>query len=208
MLTDLKKSLKLPDNIFGRTRAMKRLWCLVGILSCFTLSCTSSGSSSGGGGGSLQSVTYSEKDMDGTWNYSASMQGKSRSCSGSMTFSSAARLTGFTNSCCSGNQIVNAEFWIFKDGYVKGRNYAWCGESNWDGNPMLKYSMNFTGPDKQTISGIVDLHYTDADYDRFSVTLTRQVPVNPTPPNPEDNALPQGKRSVKVLGLSGVPAKR
>lgn len=172
------------------------------------ISACSSGSSSGGSGGSLGATGYSAKDMEGSWNYSENAQGGTRSCSGRMTFSGSGQLTGFTNSCCSGAQKVNAEFWIFSDGYVKGRNYAWCGEGHTDGNPMLKYSMNFNGPDKGTIRGIVDLHTTDADYTRFDITLTREIPLPPPPPNPEPTDTPQVKRSVKIVGPMGAPAKK
>ena len=166
-----------------------------------------SGGGSGGGSGLLGTISYSPKDMEGSWNYNENSQGGAKSCSGSMTFSGSGRLVGFTNSCCSGAQIVDAEFWIFNDGYVKGRNYAWCGENHTDGNPMLKYSMNFNGSDKRTIRGIVDLHNTDADYTRFDITLTRNTPA-PPPPNPEPTDTPQVKRSVKATGPMGTPTKR
>ena len=176
-------------------------------LNFFSAACNS-GSSSSGGSGSVGGVGYSAKDMEGAWNYTENAQGGSQSCAGTMTFSGTGQLTGFTNSCCSGYQKIDAEFWIFQDGYVKGRNYAWCGQGRTDQNPMLKYSMNFTGPDKRTIRGIVDLHYTDPNYTRFDITLSRLTPIIPTPTTPEENTMPQGKRSVKTFGLSGVPVKR
>lgn len=181
------------------------IWGLI-FLGLFINAC-SSGSGSGGGSGSLGATGYSPKDMEGSWNYNENSQGGSKSCSGSMTFSGSGQLVGFTNSCCSGTQKIDAEFWIFNDGYVKGRNYAWCGEGRHDLEPMLKYSMNFNGPDKRTIRGIVDLHYTDADYTRFDITLTRETPV-PLPPNPEPTNTSQAKRSIKAVGPMGVPAKK
>ena len=55
---------------------MKRLWCLVGILTCFTLSCSSGGSGSGGGGNIVGSSTiYKKEDLAGSWSYSARQQG-------------------------------------------------------------------------------------------------------------------------------------
>lgn len=171
----------------------------------FTAACNSGSSSSGGGASAA--APYAPKDMEGVWNYVESAQG-GLSCSGTMTFSEKGQLNAMTNSCCS-NQIVNAEFWIFQDGYVKGRNYAWCNEAHRDGNPMLKYSMNFKNAEKNQISGIVDLHYTDSDYTRFNITMTRKTPILPPPtfPGGDPNTV-NGKRSVKTGGLGGQPAKR
>jgi hypothetical protein len=126
-----------------------------------------------------------------------------------MTFSGTGRLTGFTNSCCPGGQKVDAEWWILSDGYVKGRNYAWCDEGSHDLNPMLKYSMNFKKNSyKNEISGIVDLHFTDPDYIRWDITMTRNIPLPPPPPNTEPTDPPQMKRSVKIVGPMGAPAKK
>lgn len=175
---------------------------------CFMNAC-SSGSSSGGGSTSLgSSVTYSAKDMEGSWDFVQNAQGRSQSCSGTLTFSDKGRLTGFTNSCCPGGQKVDAEFWIFSDGYVKGRNYAWCNQGQTDQNPMLKYSMNFKNSYKNEISGIVDLHYTDPDYVRFDIRMTRQTPLPPPAPVTDPNTQPNLKKSLKSGGGPGSPAKR
>lgn len=177
-------------------------------LGLFISACSSGSGSGGGSGGSLGATGYSPKDMEGSWDYNENSQGGAKSCSGSMTFSGSGQLVGFTNSCCSGAQKIDAEFWIFNDGYVKGRNYAWCGEGRHDQDPMLKYSMNFNGSDKRTIRGIVDLHYTESNYTRFDITMNRVTPVNPPLPNPEPPDTPQAKRSIKAVGPMGVPTKK
>ena len=80
---------------------MKKIWCLMGILTCFTLSCSSGGSSSGTGGNiGSGSTTYAKEDLAGTWSYSARPQAGGNSCSGTMTFDRDLHLTGITNSCC------------------------------------------------------------------------------------------------------------
>jgi hypothetical protein len=125
-----------------------------------------SGGGTTGSGGTATSG-YSENDLTGTWNYIANQQGGGKFCGGIMTFSGT-RLTEYTNSCCPGNQIVNAEFWIWSDGYVKGRNWAWCTNTQ----QYSKYSMNFTGNDKRRISGLMDVH-DDPSYTRFDISFTR-----------------------------------
>jgi hypothetical protein len=181
------------------------------LITFFLMNACSSGSSSGGSSslGSTNTSTYSPKDMEGSWNYTQNSPGRT-SCSGVLTFSGTGRLTGFTNSCCPGGQKVDAEFWIFSDGYVKGRNYAWCNQGATDQNPMLKYSMNFKKNSyKNEISGIVDLHFTDPDYIRWDITMTRQVPVPPPPPpDPDPNTQPNLKKSLKSGAGPGSPAKR
>jgi hypothetical protein len=181
---------------------------LVLVSSLFNGACSTGGSSSGGGGSSLsRSSGYSPKDMEGNWSYRMSDPSR-MSCNGVMTFSGAGQLSGFTNSCCPGGQKVDAEFWIFSDGYVKGRNYAWCNSGKTNENPMLKYSMNFRNMEKNEISGIVDLHYTDPDYIRMDITLTRQNPLPPPPPDPDPNNAPQSKKSVKAVTQPGPPLKK
>ncbi len=87
---------------------MKRLWCLVGIMTCFALSCSSGGSGSGGGGSSIGgSTTYKKEDLAGSWSYSARQQGGGNSCNGTMTFDRDVHLTGITNSCCPQGQILS-----------------------------------------------------------------------------------------------------
>lgn len=183
-------------------------WFLV--LGLLNAACNSGGSSSGGSSSSLSSSTgYSAKDMEGRWNYKMNAQSR-LSCNGTMAFSGAGRLTEFTNSCCPGGQIVDAEFWIFSSGYVKGRNYGWCKEGKNNDNPMLKYSMNFKNMEKNEISGIVDLHDTDADYIRLDITMNRQIPLPPPPPpvDPDPNNAPQSKKSVKSVKQPGTPLRK
>ena len=181
------------------------------VLSLLNAACNSGGSSSGGGSSSLSSSTgYSAKDMEGNWNYRMNAQSR-LSCNGTMTFSGAGRLTGFTNSCCPGGQIVDAEFWIFSSGYVKGRNYGWCNSGKNNENPMLKYSMNFKNVEKNEINGIVDLHDTDDDYIRLDITMNRQNPLPPPlppPVDPDPNNAPQSKKSVKTVKQPGPPLKK
>ncbi len=132
----------------------------------------STGTTTGGdapiiGGGGTNTPTYSEKDLTGNWNYIASPQGGGQSCSGTMTFSGTS-LIGYTNSCCSTQSITRAEFWTYSDGYVKGRNFAWCTDTSL----YTKYSLNYSGPNKRTLAGLMDLHQ-DPQYVRFNITLTR-----------------------------------
>ena len=176
---------------------MKKLWCLMGILACFTLSCSSSGSSNGGGGNIMGSnSTYKKEDLAGTWNYSARQQGGSNSCSGTMTFDQNLHLTGISNSCCPRGQLIsNTIFWFWDYGFVKGRNFAWCS----DPSMLMKYAMNFQGLDKRTIAGLLDVHVSHEDgdpYTRFDITLTSQAPVVPPPVDPVTTPGFQGKKPV------------
>lgn len=118
----------------------------------------------------VTNTTFSEKDLTGTWNYTMNNQNGNMSCSGTMTFSGT-RLTEYSSSCCpnGSHQVRTPEFWIWSDGYVKGRNYAWCT----DLQEYQKFSMNFDkNSNKKRITGLMDLHL-DPSYARFDVTLTR-----------------------------------
>jgi len=186
---------------------MKRLWCLVGILTCFTLSCSSSGGSGSGGGGNIigSSPTYKKEDLAGSWSYSARRQGGPTNCSGTMTFDRDLHLTGISNSCCPGGQLNRSEFWFWDYGFVKAYNYGWCT----DPDMLMKYAMNFQGSDKRTIVGLLDVHESVGDnYTRFDITLTSQAPVVPPPVDPGTTSGSQVKKPVKAAGLSTVPPKK
>lgn len=119
--------------------------------------------------GSTTTPTYSEKDLTGNWNYIVVSQPGGLTCTGTMALSGT-RLTGYTNSCCpDGRQLIQGEFWIWSDGYVKGRNYAWCADTQ----EYAKFSMNFvSGSNKNRITGLMDLHL-DPRYERFDITMSR-----------------------------------
>jgi len=186
---------------------MKKLWCLVGILTCFTLSCSSGGSSSGSGGNIVGSNTiYKKEDLSGSWNYTARQQGSAKSCNGTMTFDRDLHLTGISNSCCPGGQQLNqSEFWFWNYGFVKAYLYGWCTNPNM----LSKYAMNFQGSDKRTIAGLLDVHESVGDnYTRFDITLTSQAPVIPPPVDPGTTPGSQWKKPVGAAGLSTVPTKK
>jgi hypothetical protein len=186
---------------------MKRLWCLVGILTCFTLSCSSGGSSSGSGGNIIgSSPTYKKEDLAGSWNYTARQQGGAKSCNGTMSFDRDVHLTAISNSCCPGGQQINqSEFWFWDYGFVKAYLYGWCTNPNM----LSKYAMNFQGSDKRTIAGLLDVHESVGDaYTRFDITLTSQAPVVPPPVVPETTSASQEKKPVKAAGPSPVSQKK
>ncbi len=187
---------------------MKKLWCLVGVLTCFTLSCSSGGSSSGSGGNIINSsTTYKKEDLAGSWSYSARQQGSPKSCSGTMTFDRNLHLTGISNSCCPGGQLNRSELWFWDYGFVKAYNHAWCTDSIM----LMKYAMNFKGSDKRTIAGLLDVHETHDDggpYTRFDITLTSLTPVVPPPVDPVTTPVSQFKNPVKAAGLSTAPPKK
>ena len=177
---------------------MKKIGSLL-VLMVFTLSCSSGGSSSGSGGNVLSSnVSYTKEDLAGGWSFTAREQGGGNSCTGTMTFDNNVHLVGITNSCCSRGQILSeTEFWSWSYGYVKGRNYAWCS----DPSMLTKYSMNFTGSDKRTISGLMDVHVSHLDgdaYTRYDITLTSQKQVVYIPGDPTSGA--QAKTTARAAG--------
>ncbi|RPH89278.1 MAG: hypothetical protein EHM75_02575 [Desulfobacteraceae bacterium] len=188
---------------------MKKIWCLMGILTCFTLSCSSSGSSSGTGGNiGSGSTTYAKEDLAGSWSFSAKQQGGGNSCNGTMTFDRDLHLTGISNSCCSGGQQLNQSvFWVWNYGYVKAYNYAWCANPSM----MMKYSMNFQGSDKRTIAGLLDVHDSQQEgdhYTRFDIVLNSQAPVVPPPVDPGTSYKSPVKSPVRAAGLSTTPPKK
>lgn len=154
---------------------------------CITVSLfwllTSCSGGSGSGGGSKEAstgtsttttapVTYTNADLAGTWRWIAKMQTNSATLSGTMTFDQEVRLSGYESDRCPGRQVLNAQFWMWSDGFVKGRNYAFCTDTT----ALVKFGMYFS-PSKKTIIGIMDLHYlVDGveTYDRFDITLTKQ----------------------------------
>ena len=154
--------------------------CLIGlsllglITSCSSSSGSGGGSSSNGGGGEPTPSTYSKADLEGTWQFSADRQTSPLTLTGTLTFDGELRLLGYENDRCPGQQIVSGEFWLWEDGYVKGRTYSFCG----DPTVYEKYSMNFKGTDKKTISGLMDLHYFDNNgqelYERYDITFRKQ----------------------------------
>jgi hypothetical protein len=198
----LKNLIKISDIFLGRANAMKKIGYVVGLLMCCTLSCSSGGSSSGSGGNVLSSdaAAYKNQDLGGSWSFMARQQGGANVCNGTMTFDNNVHLTGITNSCCPGGQILSdTEFWMWTYGYVKGRNYAWCA----DPAMLTKYSMNFTGSDKRTISGLMDVHVSHADgdaYTRYDITLTSLKQVTVIPAEPEKTSGAQVKMPVRVAG--------
>ncbi len=141
-------------------------------------SCSSNSSSGGGGpnggGGDTTPLTYSNADLEGTWRFSADRQNAPLTLTGTLTFDGEIRLMSYENDHCPGRQPVNGEFWLWADGYVKGRTYYFCG----DPTVYQKYSMDFMGTDKKTISGIMDLHYLDNSgqelYERYDITFRKQ----------------------------------
>ena len=135
------------------------------------------GSSSGGGSsqngqGTPPPVTYNKVDLAGTWGWNAKRQTNSDTLSGTMTFDKEVRLIGFSPDRCPGSQLPNSEFWLWEDGFVKGRFYSFCS----DATAEVKFGMYFS-PNKKTITGIMDLHYLidgGETYDRFDITLMKQ----------------------------------
>jgi hypothetical protein len=188
---------------------MPNILFLLGLLVMLTVSCSSGGSSSGSGGNIMTgSTTYAKEDLAGTWSYSARPQAGGNSCSGTMTFDRDVHLTGITNSCCPQGQILSDSiFWFWNNGYVKGRNDAWCTDTS----RITKYSMNFVGSDKRTISGLWDVHASHMDgdsYTRYDITLTSQAPVAPPPVDPGTTSGSQVKKQVKAAGLTSVSPKK
>jgi hypothetical protein len=142
--------------------------------SCSSGSGSGGGSSSNGSGGAPAPLTYSNADLQGTWQFKADRQTSPLTLSGTLTFDGDLRLLGYQNDRCSGSQPVIGEFWLWEGGYVKGRTYSFCG----DPTVYEKYSMDFMGSDKNTISGLMDLHYLDNTgqelYERYDITFRKQ----------------------------------
>jgi hypothetical protein len=148
------------------------------IVGLFWLLTSCAGGSSSGGGSSQSTptttatVTYNKADLAGTWRWNAKWQTNSEVLSGTMKFDNEVRLIGFSPDRCPGSPVPVSEFWIWEDGFVKGRFYNFCGDSAAE----VKFGIYFR-PDKKTIVGIMDLHYVingGETYDRFDITLTKQ----------------------------------
>jgi hypothetical protein len=163
--------MKYPKNSFI---CLILLFLLGLITSCSSSSGSGGGSSSTGSGGEPTPLTYNNADLEGTWQFSADRQTSPLTLSGTMTFDGEVRLISYENDRCPGRQPVNGEFWLWADGYVKGRTYSFCG----DPTVYEKYSMNFKSTDKKTISGLMDLHYFDYNgqelYERYDITFRKQ----------------------------------
>jgi hypothetical protein len=146
--------------------------------SCSSSSSSGGGGSTGGGGGETPPTptptTYSNADLEGTWKFKADRQISPFTLTGTMTFDGGLRLLRYENDYCPGRQIVDGEFWLWADGFVKGRNYAFCS----DPVTYTKYAMNFTGSDKKTMVGLMDLHFFNAAgeelYERYDITYRKQ----------------------------------
>jgi hypothetical protein len=185
---------------------MKKIGWLLLLLAGLSMSCSSGGSSSGSGGNVLSSTaTYAKEDLAGNWSFTAREQGGSSSCSGTMTFDKDVHLVGITNGCCPSGQLLSqTEFWFWNYGYVKGRNYAWCA------NPAMltKYSLDFS--DKRTIRGLMDVHESHKDgdrYVRYDIVMTSQTPVV-QPVNPETSTRALAKKPVQTVGrINPTPQK-
>jgi hypothetical protein len=155
------------------------------ILAIFSLiwlltSCSGGSSSSGGGGGSIPvTATYSQTDLEGTWNYTAVQVTSREKITGIMTFNSAGLLTDFNSSNCPGLPISYYELWYLGDGWVKARVYSFCG----DPDVYVKFGMQFS--DKYTMAGDMDVHYAfpnkEETYQRYTINLKKPGPPSPTP---------------------------
>jgi hypothetical protein len=156
----------------------KIFWVVIPMLwlvtSCSSGSSSGGGGSTNGGGGETTPTTFTSADLQGTWQFKADREITPFTLTGTMTFDGDVRLIGYTNDYCPGRQIVDAEFWLWDYGFVKGRNYAFCSDTN----TYTKYALNFTGADKKTLVGLMDLHYfNDAGeelYERYDITYQKQ----------------------------------
>ena len=155
-------------------RIKSAIFIIVGLF--WFLTACAGGSSSGGGSQNGQvtpptPVTYNKVDLAGTWRWNAKRQTNSDTLSGTMAFDKEVRLIGFSPDRCPGSPVPNAEFWLWDDGFVKGRFYNFCS----DPTAEVKFGIYFS-PTKKTITGIMDLHYQlvgGETYDRFDITLTK-----------------------------------
>jgi hypothetical protein len=156
----------------------KIFWVVLPILwlvtSCSSGSSSGGGGSTNGGGGDTTPTTYSNADLQGTWQFRADRQISPFTLTGTMTFDGEVRLTGYENDYCPSREIVAGEFWLWENGFVKGRNLAFCSDTH----TYTKYALNFTGTDKNTLVGLMDLHYFndagDELYERYDITYRKQ----------------------------------
>jgi hypothetical protein len=160
----------------------KKISCLFIVLIGLLTSC-SGGTNGGGGngndggtppGGSLP-LTYNKADLEGTWSWNAVLQSGSATLTGTMTFDGEVRLIDYEPDRCPGSGVLYPEFWIWEDGFVKGRHWNFCGDTT----AHVKYGVYFQGSEKKLMTGIMDLHYLLKDgtetYDRFDITLNKQT---------------------------------
>jgi hypothetical protein len=145
----------------------------------------SGGSNSGGGGQSSGGndtvpVTYSEADLEGTWQFSATQITSGGTMTGTMSFNNSLLLTSFDTSNCPGQPISYSEWWYLGDGWVKGRVFGFCNEPD----VYIKFGVQFSN--KYTMAGDMDVHYafpgTEETYQRYSITLTKSSPKSSTIP--------------------------
>ena len=136
----------------------------------------SSGSSSGGGGGESPPPappTYSEADLEGTWQFSAVQVTSGEKITGTMTFNHSGQLVGFESNKCPGRPISYSEWWYLGDGWVKGRVFGFCSEPD----VYIKFGMQYSN--KYTLKGDMDVHYAFPGYDeiyyRYSITMTKST---------------------------------
>lgn len=158
------------------------IWRLIAVFLGGVTAC-SSGSKSGGGSnieettnGGTQNVTYSAQDLKGTWRWVADRQNAPLRLTGTLSFGEETRVEGWETDYCPGRQIYTyAQFWLWEDGYVKGRNPSFCDF------PLTetKFSMDFVpGSGKKMVKGLMDIHQIDAAtwidrYERFDITMTK-----------------------------------
>ncbi len=180
------KRRNFPIRKSGRSRSDFLGWPafrIFGWVFFFVLSGCAAGSNSGGGGlpgDDRQPLSYSAADLQGIWDWRAVRQSSGDVLTGTMTFAEAARLIGFTLDACAGQQDYYAEFWIWEDGYVKGRIFGVCSD------PMahMKFSMDFQEREKKIIQGLMDLHYLvngQDTYDRYEITLIKRQGLESSP---------------------------
>ncbi|MFH0788222.1 MAG: hypothetical protein V2B13_11495, partial [Pseudomonadota bacterium] len=112
--------------------------------------------------------------LQGTWRWVADRQTVPGTLTGTLTFNGEVRVIGWETDRCPGRQIfTSAQFWLNSSGYVKGNNPAFCSDTTME----VKFSMDFVGTSKKTISGLMDIHYyvdEQNTYDRFDITMTKQ----------------------------------
>lgn len=158
---------------------IKGLFILFLLSSLIWLAASCSGGSSSGGGststnGGTVSTAYSKTDLQGTWRWVAYRQTTPLTLTGTLTFNGEVRVIGWETDRCPGRQIFSsAFFWLWDSGYVKGNNPAFCSDTSME----VKFSMNFAGSNRKTITGLMDIHYpapATQSYDRYDITMTKQ----------------------------------
>ena len=154
------------------------------VFSLFGLIVACSGGSGSGGGSSVTGTpvvtvptTYSNADLKGTWRWNANRQTAPLNLTGSLTFNGDVRVENWETDYCPGRQnFIYSQFWLWEDGYVKGRNPAFCDFPYSE----VKFSMDFVpGSNKTRISGLMDIHQLDPTtgidtYERFDITMIKQ----------------------------------